>query len=461
MSNTSSHHSKPFSVMRDPVHGDVLLTAEELALIDTPQFQRLRGVKQLGTAYLVFPSAVHTRFEHSIGTLHVTRQLIASVNRNFELDPRNHLRIADEEARVICLAALVHDVTHMPFGHNIEDQSGLIARHDSAERYERTLGAHTALGRRLDEFGVREDVMAVLAPRPGGREVPPYWTQLTSDTICSDILDYLARDAYFTGLRLSVDERLGSYFQIERKSGNLYIDLSKRELLREDILSEIVRMLEARYYFSERVYYHHAKVIAGAMIARAVESVLGAGLIEDDALFDRTDDSLLSLLVERAEAGEPELAARVRRLVEGVRQRVLYKRAAVFPRYENEDAQRQLVTRFFARDAFAARRAAEERIREAAAFATGRDVDVIVYCPAARMQLKEAATHVLWPGEREPRPLGEYADRVPRLADLEQSYRNLWKFYVLADTDDRGTLAVIQKVALEEFEGARNAYRVG
>ncbi|MEZ5979258.1 MAG: HD domain-containing protein [Planctomycetota bacterium] len=452
--------TRAFSVVRDPVHGDVHLTGEELSLLDTREMQRLRGVKQLGTAYLVFPGAQHTRFEHSIGTLHVTGKLVDAVNRNFELDPRSCLRIADEEARVVRMAALVHDVTHMPFGHNIEDQSGLIERHDSRSRYERALSTRTQLGRRLADLGVLDDVLAVLAPEPGGRTVPAYWTQLTSDTICSDILDYLARDAYYTGLRLSVDERLGSYFKVDRRSGNLFIDLAKRELLREDILSEIVRMLEARYYFSERVYYHHAKVAAGAMVARAVEAVLGAGLLADSDLFERTDDSLLALLVDAARAADTETERRVQRLVDGVRVRRLYKRAAVFPRYDNEEAQRDLVARFFAREAAEERRGAERRIGEAASFATGKDVDVIVYCPAARMQLKEAATHVLWPGESEPKPLGLFADRVPRLVDLENAYRNLWKFYVLADSDDPRVLAKVQEIALEEFRGAKNAYRV-
>ena len=65
--------SKRFSVLRDPVHDDIYLTHEELAVLDTPEMQRLRGVKQLGTAYLVYPGAVHTRFDHSIGTLFVAR----------------------------------------------------------------------------------------------------------------------------------------------------------------------------------------------------------------------------------------------------------------------------------------------------------------------------------------------------------------------------------------------------
>src|SRR5262249_18294620 len=113
--------AKRFSVLRDPVHGDVYLTHEELLVLDTPEMQRLRGIKQLGTAFLVYPGAVHTRFDHSIGVLHMTQRMIEAINRNFELAPRDTLGIGEREARVLRIAALVHDVTHIPYGHHIED----------------------------------------------------------------------------------------------------------------------------------------------------------------------------------------------------------------------------------------------------------------------------------------------------------------------------------------------------
>ena len=78
---------KRFSVLRDPVHGDVYLTHEELRVLDTPEVQRLRGIKQLGTAYLVYPGAVHTRFDHSIGTVHVAQKMIEAIRLSFDLDP--------------------------------------------------------------------------------------------------------------------------------------------------------------------------------------------------------------------------------------------------------------------------------------------------------------------------------------------------------------------------------------
>ncbi len=449
---------KRYSVIRDPVHGDVYLTHEELRLLDTHEMQRLRGVKQLGTAYLVYPGALHTRFDHSIGSLHMAARMIDAVNLSYELDPAGCVGVSEEEARVIRSAALLHDVTHIPFGHSIEDQDGIFGRHDRPERFERVLGAGTALGRALREQGLAEDVLAVLTGR--GRRVPPCWAQIVGGTIASDILDYLARDAYFTGLKLSIDPRVTSYFKIERTSGNLFIDLAKHDLLREDILSEVVRMLEARYYFSERVYYHHAKVAAGALVARAVELAIGAGALSEADFQDQDDHSVLDLLERAVEKKDKPVRERVRALVKRFRERQLYKRACVFPRYENEDVQGELVKRFFAPGGAKARSEIEGRIADLVRFATGKSVDVIVYCPAKEMQLKEARMHVRWPGQSEVRPLADFAGKVPRLADLERSYRELWKFYVFADASDPELLQQVQKAALAEFPQSRNAYSV-
>ena len=451
---------KKYSVLREPVHGDVYLTHEELSLLDTREMQRMRGIRQLGTAHLVYPGAVHTRFDHMIGTTHVAQQMIDAINLSFELNPGGLIRISEEEARVIRIAALVHDITHIPFGHSLEDQDGIFERHDSGHRFRGMLGPATEVGARLAELGVAEDVLAILTHKGGGEDgqVPAYWWQIVSGTICADILDYLARDAYFTGLRLQVDPRVTSYFKVDRATGNLFIDLTKHELLREDILSEIVRMLEARYYFSERVYYHHAKVASGAMIARAVELALAGGHVSEAQFYCQTDASVLDLLERSTQDAAPELRGEVRELLRRLHSRRLYKRACVFPRYENEGVQEALVARYFSKGGAKSRHELEARIADLVRFATGREVRLLVYCPAKRMQLKEARTHVRWPGETQVKPLSHFAEHIPRLADLEASYRNLWKFYVLADTADPTLLAEVQRIAEKELAEATNAY---
>lgn len=440
------------------MHGDVYLTHEEVRVLDTREMQRLRGVKQLGTAYLVYPGAVHTRFDHMIGSLYMAGKMIEAINLSFELDPASCVGVSEEEARVIRLAALVHDATHIPFGHSIEDQDGIFGRHDEARRFEAMFEASTGLGRVLRELGVHADVLKILTAKEGEGGIPPYWIQIVGGTIASDLLDYLARDAYFTGLKLSVDPRVTSYFKIDRKSGNLFIDLAKHELLREDILSEVVRLLEARYYFSERVYYHHAKVSAGALVARAVETALAAGAVREQDFWTQDDASVLDLLERSMAKATREQRDRVKTLVERFRGRQLYKRACVYPRYENAAVQEKLVETYFAAGGAKARVDAEARIADLVRFATGKRVDVIVYCPAKRMQLKEARMHVRWPGVEGVRPLAEFAARVPRLADLERAYRDLWKFYVFADTGDPELLREVQRAAATEFTGATNVY---
>src|SRR5437762_10280329 len=89
-------------VIRDAVHGDIEIGALEVELIDTPEFQRLRGIKQLGTAYLVYPSAMHTRFEHSLGTSWMARRLVESIRRTRS--------VPLDEDRLIRIAALLHDI---------------------------------------------------------------------------------------------------------------------------------------------------------------------------------------------------------------------------------------------------------------------------------------------------------------------------------------------------------------
>ncbi len=445
-------------LLRDPVHGDVALSREELRILDTVEMQRLRNVRQLGAAYLVYPGAQHSRFEHSIGTAHMVEVLAREINAARDREGGGRLGGYDEhEIRILRLAALVHDATHLPFGHNIEDQTGLLPRHDTAGRYERLFSTETDLGRALAATGVREEVLGVLAPEAVGpdRQPPPHWRELVAGTIDADMLDYLARDARFTGLRLEVDPRILRVFRVERRSQRLFVDLTRRGYLREALLSEVLRCLEARFYFSERVYFHHAKIAAGALVAKAVEVALLHGALRFEDLQRATDAGLIDLL-ERARIRDAAGRSRLQTFVEAFRRRRLPKRVAVYPVYANRGIQERLIERFFGAGSAEERRRVEERMGEAVRFAAGRDVPVLLYCPAGSMQLKQARILVRWPGEEELSPLCEHAEEVPRLGDLERAYERMWKFYVLALTDDPRTLAALREVCAGEFPEAVN-----
>lgn len=442
------------TILRDPVHGDIELSRDELRLIDTAEFQRLRGIKQLGSASLVYPGATHTRFEHSIGTLHVCDQLLSACSRHAERDPAC-LPVSAAERRVLRAAALLHDVTHIPFGHNIEDQTGLLPRHDRPERFRAVLG-DTELGDELQRQGLREDVLAILCGE--GRDVPPFWRQVVSDTIDADLLDYLRRDAHYTGLELRYDRRVVDYFRIEAATGRLFVDCEKNGMLREDIVSELLRVLDCRYHFSERVYYHHAKVAAGALLSRMVELALRAGALTAADLQVLTDEALVWRLGE-LDLGDGPSTERLHRFVARYRRRALPKRVLVLPWYQNREVQDELLATWFEPGRPEPRFRWEAAMEAEAQRLFGQAIDVILYCPKRRMQLKEAKTLVRFPGSGDRTlPLDAFAAEIPRLRDLADSYPRMWKLYVFTSLEDRDLRRRLQEVCLRALPaGCRNA----
>src|SRR3989442_12547590 len=114
-------------VIRDPIWGDIKLSDTELAVVDDPQFQRLRGIKQLGLAYLVYPGATHSRFLHSIGTVAAAQSMLDAMKNE-------GVNLESQDVATIRTVALLHDVGHTPFGHLLEDEAGMYPRHDTSPR---------------------------------------------------------------------------------------------------------------------------------------------------------------------------------------------------------------------------------------------------------------------------------------------------------------------------------------
>ena len=269
-------------LIRDAVHGDIEMNSLEVELMDTPEFQRLRGIKQLGTAYLVFPSAVHTRFEHSLGTSWMAHRILAAVRRSAGVS-------ADEE-RLIRAASLLHDITHIPFGHTLEDERRVLPRHDKDEQRVAYFLRDSGIGRILEREGLQDAVIKTLQPAANFR------SDIAGGTVSADLLDYLRRDTYFCGLSQYYDARLFESFILD--NSRLVINLEKHGVLRHDALSELVNLLRIRYTLSERVYFHHTKIASGAMISKAVELALREGLTAEE-LRVLKDETLIWILRER------------------------------------------------------------------------------------------------------------------------------------------------------------------
>ena len=333
---------------------------------------------------------------------------------------------------------MLHDVTHVPFGHTLEDERRLFPRHDKGTRLAQLLDG--GLGEQLTRLRIKEPLAALLGAR-SDMTMPRWPQQIVASTIDADLLDYLRRDAYFAGLRQDYDDRIYRYFTIDHDQ--LAINMTKHGMERPDARSETVALLRLRYFLTERVYYHHTKVAAGAMISKAVELALGHGLT-DSALLEYNDWTLIEALARMPDAGIGEL-------ITGFRQRRLYKRGyALSARSIGDDERRRLVAQHH--ESPAARRNAEVELARAVGCP---DHALIIYCPALTV-MKEAAVLV-----RRPEGLAplnhDTADHRSEITALEARYADLWRFYVFVPPEFTTRAAH----AAAEFFGASSEFIAG
>jgi HD superfamily phosphohydrolase len=297
--------SPDLEVIRDPLWDNVRLDRAALLALDTPAVQRLRYIRQLGHAFLVYPGATHTRFEHALGAYHLARRALASLEERGELEcvPR-------EECEAVRLAALLHDIGHYPFSHALEE-----AGFPSHE----TLGiaklARGELGNRLIELG-GDTLPGRVGDLVAGRSRSAL-QGLVSGSLDLDKIDYLSRDAFMCGVpygTVDVDRLLASLTLVETDG--------RREVgVLEKGVSALESLLFAKYQMYRNVYWHHAVRSATCMFKRAVRDAVASGHVDAGAIAELTDDALMELLVTGARS-ELALCLRGRRL---------YKRALDLP----------------------------------------------------------------------------------------------------------------------------------
>ncbi|WP_297498630.1 HD domain-containing protein [Thermococcus sp.] len=277
-------------LVHDPIHGGIELDEFAVKLVDTPEFQKLRRITQLGLAFLVYPSARHTRFEHSLGTYHLAR-LVSTRNPEIE--------------EGVVYAALLHDLGHYPFSHTLE---ALYPKHEENTRW---LIKHGGIGDILEEnFSLREFEGLLKNP-------------LVSGDIDADRMDYLVRDAYYTGVAYGIVD-------LERLVRNLCWD-GKRLILLEKGIMAGQNLLLARSMMYPTVYQHHTARIAGTMLVKAVE--LEGIPLEEIRFMDEVD-----LVAGLRMSEKPE----VRELIKAIDERKLYKHVFLSGEDPGEEAIEEL-----------------------------------------------------------------------------------------------------------------------
>lgn len=270
--------------IRDPLHRTVQLTDLEEELLDCRSMQRLRGIRQLAMAYLVYPGANHTRFEHSIGTLFLADRIC------------HEMGLAREKAEKVRLSALLHDVGHVAFSHEAE------------EILKKKLGTHEEIGKKLVMDGEIADILKAGGQSP--KEIASLYESPLGQIITSDLgadrMDYLLRDSLYTGV---------AYGVIDADRICSCLSLSKQGLVLQGRgLEAAENLLVARFTMFSTVYLHKTVRIASRMLQEAIALALDDGTFLAEEAKQMSDSQMLGALCRSKREGEYALRLMERRL---------------------------------------------------------------------------------------------------------------------------------------------------
>jgi HD superfamily phosphohydrolase len=307
----------PDKIIRDPLWDTIRLDATAVRIVDTPEFQRLRYIRQLGFTHLVYPGATHTRFDHALGVYHLSVMALRHLRDRGGAPPE-----VWEGEELIPYAALLHDIGHYPFSHALEELETEPApshHEDVAHRF----FAATPLRDALAPLGLgAPDRLHELIR--GQSDIP--LRGLVSGSLDLDKMEYLKRDARFCGVPYGeVDvSRLLQGLEILRDPASGRWEVG----VHEKAIASLESLLFAKYQMFRNVYWHHAVRAATALYKRIVEEAVRAGLVAPDELVGPTDEELLHLVTGRAHTEDGDVAERIAtRWMPALRHRRLPKRA--------------------------------------------------------------------------------------------------------------------------------------
>jgi len=264
----------------DPIHDFVRTYGVEIKIIDNPIFQRLRRIRQLSGAHLTYPGAQHTRFEHSLGVMHIASQAGQALQEKgiINSDDIENLRIA----------ALLHDIGHGPFSHLFEEVAQR-KKKSSHEQLGKDLILKTEIGDLITKSGFNKKSITKLA---FGDSKLQFMNEIISGTLSADIMDYLLRDGYFTG---------AEHAKIDHKRITQSLDVYQKKLaLEKSALYSFESMMHSRYQMFKAVYFHKTVRSAEVMLLESIRLAydeLGLSSLSLDDFILLSDEYILSKLV--------------------------------------------------------------------------------------------------------------------------------------------------------------------
>jgi len=287
----------------DPIHDFIRVYDHELEIIDNPIFQRLRRIKQLSGAHLTYPAAQHTRFEHSLGVMHIASQA------GYVLKEKGILK--SHEIKILRLAGLLHDIGHGPFSHLFEEI--IQQKKISHEDFGKAIILKSEIGDTLTKNGFDKKFITKVA---FGESKYQYLNEIISGTLSADMMDYLLRDGYFTG---------AEHAKIDHKRLTQSLDVHKKKLaLERSALYSFESMMYSRYQMFKAVYFHKTVRAAEVMMIEALrlsDDEYGFTSFNINEFVKLTDEYVLSLLL----SSKSSKLRKARQLAEDYQNRKLLK----------------------------------------------------------------------------------------------------------------------------------------
>ena len=316
-------------LIRIPQEVDVPLTPRVRQIIDTTEFHRLTRISQLGLVGLVYPAAIHTRFEHSLGVYRLALLYLKQLAH----DERFARLIDTAEAEVLIVAALLHDLGHWPFCHPIEDIQ--LAGVPTHELFANSLLLEGEIADTLrDDWGISpRDIVSLLSEKPGDARSRMF-RSILSGPIDIDKMDYLVRDSLHAGVPYGLN------FDRQRLIGSLTVNEAGDGLAITDKGRTAAEMMVfSRYVMFSEVYWHHTVRAATAMLQRAFYDLYGQ--LDLDGLFRMTEQPMIEQMTQVA-AGGP-----AGELLDGLfgSTRRLYKRVTQFSYFQDSKIYERLARR--------------------------------------------------------------------------------------------------------------------
>ncbi|XP_057289717.1 deoxynucleoside triphosphate triphosphohydrolase SAMHD1-like [Hydractinia symbiolongicarpus] len=307
----NSHIEQKSRLFQDSVHGAIKIDPLLVAITDTPQFQRLRDLKQLAGVYWVFPGACHNRFEHCIGTSYLCGLMLETLKELHNTEYDNAVEITETEILCVKIAGLCHDLGHGPFSHTFDRSFIKRVRPDtkwtheqgSCDLFDYMLAVNEGLREMLTERGIRENECELIKRMIKGEQIlsteKGFLYEIVSNKrtgIDCDKLDYFARDTHHLGMK--------NTFNIQRFFHNiriLSVDGQLQVCVRDKEMFSLYELFHVRWALHHQVYQHKTTRIIEEMICEAMLKVdnkygISAAIDNMESYTNLTDSIIYDIL---------------------------------------------------------------------------------------------------------------------------------------------------------------------